>query len=358
MQGGLRLGRRTREGFEPTRLEAEGRHIAGGAYVVAAEALGETVVTAHSDGRLRIFAGDAPPREIDAHRGAVLAMAQDGESGVVTGGDDGRFLKISRDGTVREIGAFGSSWVDCVATHPRTGLRACSVRKTVYLWDPDSSKPQAFVHPSTVGGIAFDRSGRRFAVAHYGGVTIWEHGRRRWSSKKLVWAGSHIGVSWSPDGKYVVTAMQENALHGWRLRDKADMQMSGYPAKARSFIWVGETPHLATSGADQAICWPFDGRNGPMGRSPLCVAYGGRQISTSVCALPSQSAVLVGFQDGAVLVSKLEEDAESFVLRGSTSTEVTAMAVTPSCSHILIGDAGGDILWAALRGDSHGAGSV
>ena len=51
--------------------------------------------------------------------------------------------------------------------------------------------------------------------------------------------------------------------------------MSGYPAKVKSFDWVGNTPYLVTSGANQAICWPFDGKDGPKGRKPICVADGG-----------------------------------------------------------------------------------
>ena len=46
--------------------------------------------------------------------------------------------------------------------------------------------------------------------------------------------------------------MQENALHGWRIRDKADLAI-GYPAKVKSFSWVGNTPHLVTSGADENL---------------------------------------------------------------------------------------------------------
>ena len=48
--------------------------------------------------------------------------------------------------------------------------------------------------------------------------------------------------------------MQENSVHGWRLRDKGNLAMSGYPAKVKSLDWVGDTPFLATSGADEAIC--------------------------------------------------------------------------------------------------------
>ena len=75
MQSSLNTAMRFRAGFPPSPLENEGTRIETGAHVTAALALGETVVTAHGDGRLRIFAGDAPPKEIQAHRGAVLAMA-------------------------------------------------------------------------------------------------------------------------------------------------------------------------------------------------------------------------------------------------------------------------------------------
>ena len=86
-----------------------------------------------------------------------------------------------------------------------------------------------------------------------------------------------------------------------------------------------------------------------MGKAPLCVADGGRQLATMVRALPGQEAVMAGFQDGAVLLSEVKEDAEDFVLRGSTGVEVTGIAVTPSLSHVLIGDAEGSVLWAPLR---------
>ena len=114
-------------------------------------------------------------------------------------------------------------------------------------------------------------------------------------------------VTCSPDEKYLVTAMQENALHGWRLRDKGNLAMAGYPAKIKSFTWVGDTPHLATSGADEAICWPFDGKFGPMERSPVCVAKNKKQIATYVEALAGEQAVFVGFQDGAVLLAEADE---------------------------------------------------
>jgi WD40 repeat protein len=354
MQGGVSPAAPAREAFPPTWLETEGRHVDTGAHVTAAVALGDTGVSAHGDGVLRLLSGDAPPREVTAHRGVVLAMAAAGRAGVVTGGDDGRLLRITTDGEVEELADFGRGWVDCVATHGEAGLVACSIGRAVHVWRPGAARPATFEHPSTVGGLAFDPKGKRLAVAHYGGATVWERGERRWTSTKLKWAGSHIGVTWSPNGKYVITVMQENALHGWRLRDKLDMRMSGYPAKPRALDWVGDGPHLATSGAGSAVCWPFHLKDGPMGQAPLCVAHGGQQLATMVRGLPGQAAVLAGYQDGAVLLSELDDDAEAFVLRGTTGIEVTALTVTESLSHILIGDAAGGILWAPLRiGDGH-----
>lgn len=81
-----------------------------------------------------------------------------------------------------------------------------------------TAKVHALDHPSTVGGLAFDAKGQRLAVAHYGGVTVWAKEKRGWKSAALKWAGSHTGVTFSPDGRFLLSSMQENALHGWRLR--------------------------------------------------------------------------------------------------------------------------------------------
>ncbi len=355
MSGGVtpgmprRAGRR--EGFPGSGLERRGLTIETGAPVTGAVTAGEAVAVASGDGAVRFFRHEGAPSVTQAHDGAVLCLAADADH-VLTGGDDGRFLRISPDGQVEEIADFGSRWVDCVAA--RHGQRACSSGKTVHVWRKGEASPASLDHVSTVGGLAFDAKGRRLAAAHYGGATVWARGERRWKPSKLVWKGSHCAVSFSPDSKYLVTAMQENALHGWRLRDKGHMTMQGYPAKVKSLAWAGDAPHLVTSGADEAICWPFDGKDGPMGRAPLCVAHGGKRLATCVQPLGKENAVLAGFQDGAVLLAELDEAREPTVVRGSTGSEVTAIATAGSLSHVLIGDAKGSVLWAALpTGDVH-----
>lgn len=331
-------------GFAKTWLERQGQELDIGAPVTGAAAVGNGVAASFGDGTVRFFQPDDAPVVAHAHRGAVLCLEAN-EDHVVTGGDDGRFLSVSTDGVVEEIATFGTRWVDCVTA--ARGQRACSSGRVAHVWRTGQSTAMQFEHPSTVGGLAFDAKGNRLAVAHYGGATVWERGERRWKRSKLAWKGSHGAVTFSPDGKFLVTTMQENALHGWRLRDKSHMEMAGYPTKIKSFAWVGDTPYLATSGADEAVCWPFDQKHGPLGRDPLCIGAGSNQLVTAVQGLVGQPWLLLGFQDGIVLLAGLD-GAKAFVLRKSTGVEVTTLAVTKTLSHILIGDANGCVLWAPL----------
>ncbi len=340
-----------RKGFAETQLERKGLTLETGAPVTAALSIGRSVAAGFGDGLVRFFHPYEPPMIVEAHSGPVLGLAADGTSGAVfTGGDDGRFLRILPDGTIEELASFGTRWVDCVAAGP--GHYACSSGRTAHVWRAGDTTAKVFDLPSTVGGLAFDAKARRLAVAHYGGATVWERGERRWKASKLVWKGSHGAAAFSPDGKYLVTTMQENALHGWRLRDKADMRMSGYPAKVKSFTWVGSAPYLATSGADEAVCWPFDGKDGPMGRPPATCAYGGKQLCTAVTGLVGHNGVFAGFADGSVLVGRLSTDdaLEDLLVKGSNGTPIAALALT-SEGWLFVGEEAGRILWVGLGGD-------
>ena len=337
----LRPGKR----FEETELERRGTKLEFGAPITGAVTLDQAVAVSFGDGTIRFFRPGLSHTTTKAHAGVILCIAADGQN-VLTGGDDGRFLRSTSRGEITELANFGTKWVDCVAATKKH--YACSSGRTTYVWSAGQQKSSNLEHTSTIGGLAFDPKGKRLAVAHYGGTTIWEHSSRRWKSSKLVWKGFHGSVTFSPDGKYVVTAMQENALHGWRVRDKSNLAMTGYPTKVKSFTWVGDKPYLVTSGADEAICWPFDGKDGPMGRAPLCVGQAGKQIISYVKSLPREKAVFAGFRDGTVLLAELEENKETIVVKSPSNVEITALAVSASRSHLFVGDTKGHVLWTPL----------
>ena len=154
--------------------------------------------------------------------------------------------------------------------------------------------------PSTPGGLAFLPKGLRLAIAHYNGVTLWFPNAQT-EPERLAWKGSHLGVTVSPDGRFVVTTMQEPMLHGWRLADAKDMRMSGYSARVRSLAWTPGGKWLATSGSNQLVLWPFQAKDGPMGKQPRIVAPTEVQIEAVACH-PKQDVVAVGCMDGLVLI--------------------------------------------------------
>ena len=123
--------------------------------------------------------------------------------------------------------------------------------------------------------------------------------------RKLEWKGSHTGIVIHPEGEAVITAMQENALHGWKLPDGAHMRMSGYPAKTTSLSFTRTGKWLASSGADTVVLWPFFG-GGPMGKAPLELAGGDDTLCTQVACSPSNPVVAAGFSDGLVVVADIE----------------------------------------------------
>ena len=336
--------------LDKTKFEQRGTEFKLGIPVTNAVSVSNSIAVGFGDGTVRIFTSGQSSKAIKAHKGIVLCMAKDGDY-ILTGGDDGRFLKISLDGEVNEIGNFGTRWVDNVTAN--NGSLVCSSGKIVYLWSPNTKEPKLFEHNSTIGGMAFDNKGRRLAVSRYDGVTLWKKNySNKWESSNLIWKGSHNKVSFSPDGKYLVTSMQENAIRCWRLKDKIDFAMSGYNAKVKSFAFVGETSYLATSGAlgmgiAATICWPFDG-DGPMGRQPVCLSYTGNNQVTFVEPFPSEKAVFAGLSDGSVYLSQIENTNNTIIIRSFTGSEVSAIATTEDRSHVLIGDMGGNILWTSI----------
>jgi WD40 repeat protein len=145
-------------------------------------------------------------------------------------------------------------------------------------------------------------------------VTLWFPNAGQATPERLEWKGSHLDVTFSPDGRFVVTAMQEPTLHGWRLADGNNMRMSGYPAKVRSMSWSADGHALATSGANHLVVWPFQGKDGPMGKGLRTFAFAARRVAIVACH-PKKEVTAVGYEDGLALVVRMADGAEILARR-------------------------------------------
>jgi WD40 repeat protein len=234
-------------------------------------------------------------------------------------------------------------WIDNVALHP-DGAVAWSAGKTAFVRG-SKGEEKSFDAPSTVGGLAFAPKGLRVAVAHYNGVTLWFPNMAA-KPEFLEWAGSHLAVTFSPDNKFLVTAMHEPALHGWRLADNRHMRMSGYPGRVRSISWSAGGRGLATSGADSVIIWPFTSKDGPMGKEPAMLAPLQARVSAVACH-PKQDIMAVGYGDGTVLMVRFEDGAEILVRRRGAAA-VSALAWSAKGVLLAFGTEDGDAGMVAL----------
>jgi len=180
--------------------------------------------------------------------------------------------------------------------------------------------------PSTVGALAFLPKGFRLAIAHYGGATLWFPSAQA-EPERLEWKGSHLAATVSPDGRFLVTGMQEPALHGWRLVDHKDMRMQGYTARVRSLDWSADGKWLATSGSTQVILWPFQSKDGPMGKTPQLLAPTEHHVEMVACH-PKQAVVAAGYADGLILLVRIDDGAE-VLARKPADAPVTALAWSP-----------------------------
>ena len=310
--------------------------VAAGGPVVAVHFLRDRAVFVLGEEALLFVAPDGAAQRVAVHAGGILAVASDGTR-IVTGGDDGKIVAINAKGETETLATDAKHrWVDRVALGPdaiawSAGKQAC-VRTA-------RGETKSLDLPSSAGGLAFSPKGLRVAVAHYGGVTLWFPNAVA-TPETFAWKGSHLDVMFSADGRFLVTSMQEATLHGWRLADAKDMRMSGYSAKVRSMAWTAGGKWLATSGSEQLILWPFAGKDGPMGKQPRMLApYDKRAVA--VACHPAQEIVAVGFEDGLIMLCRIEDGAEILAKKPS-GAPVSAMAWSADGSKLAFGTEDGE----------------
>ena len=298
-------------------------------------------------GRAAFVLGDGTVRYADgavvqAHDGAVLsACLPPAGDGILTGGDDGRVMLSTPEGAA-ELARVPGRWIDAVAASPGSGLIAFAAGRELQVRDPaDPAFARVFVHEKSVADLAFDPKGRRLAAATYGGVWFWYARIADQKPSIYKWAGSHVGVCWSPDGKFLMSAMQENQLHGWRVADEKNLRMGGYPAKVKSMAFLSKGALMATSGANGAVCWPFAGAIGPMGKQAVEVGYDEASLSTRIATAPDKTWLAAGLDDGRVWAADVTGE-RIVTLKAEKGPAISALAMSLDAKRVAWGDEDGN----------------
>jgi WD40 repeat protein len=283
--------------------------------------------------------GDGESRQ-HAHEDGCILVARADDRRLVSGGDDGRVMEMCADGSMHLIADQKGQWIDALALRD-DGAMAWSCGRQVFARD-SKGEVKEISAPSSVRGLTFMPKGYRLAMSHYNGVSLW-FPNVKGEPDALVWRGSHLDLTVSPDGKFIISAMQEHALHGWRVADKKDMRMTGYPTKTRSFSWSSDGQWLATSGAEACIVWPFQSKDGPMGKGPRECGVRPAHV-TRVAFHPHAAIIALGYSDGWVMLCRLGDGAEILVrapAHDSKAGAITDLAWDGQGQKLVFGDDAG-----------------
>ena len=316
---------------------------------VASSRDGKTLAAATADGEIILIPRDKMNTlgawtVLSVHEGA-LCLSQDSlPDAFLTGGEDGKLVRTYADGRTQVL-SEGRRWVDCIASST-THFAFSAGRELEVRAAEGTTTLKKLDHPSSVTGIVFDAKGKRVAASHYNGASVWFVQAKVDTVRPFEWKGSHIGIAIHPGGEALVTSMQENDLHGWRLADGHNMRMSGYPKQVRSMAFTRNGRWLATAGADAIVLWPFFG-GGPMGKAPSELARLPGLFVSAVCPNPKEDIIAAGYEDGTVLLAEIGGGDQRVLPlcsgQKAARGKVTSVSFTPQGGAIIFGTEDGTV---------------
>jgi WD40 repeat protein len=291
--------------------------------------------------------GGEPVLTRHPRHGVAAVAVRPFRAGFVSAGQDGTvyLTEAAAPHEATKLWASAGDWIEALAVHEREGRIAAASARTVIVLNAAGDVIFERAFDETIADVTFDADGRRLAIAHYGGVSLIELAGGT-IEHRFDWKGAHIGVTWSPDHRYVVSATQEKELHIWDLVTMRDFRMGGYPRKTHQMDWTADGQMLACSGADVVTAWPFKG-SGPEGRPPVEIGFVFGATVTAVAAHPTRNLIAAGFSSGSVLVGATAKG-EALIARSRTGHPVISVAFAPDGRRLIAVDRSGGIALIAM----------
>jgi len=303
---------------------------------LAAASIGGSVLVAPRDG--------AAPKHCSGHAGGTLSLVwcRDGHA-VVTGGQDGAVRWWTPAGEVLAAAEGGSTWVEHLAAGT-DGMVASAAGRRVRWWDGTGTLQREWSERrSTVAGLHWCAKRGRFAASHYQGVSLVDP--QGDDDDELAAGGSFLTVIGNPTDTWLATSTQDKAVHLWRLADRHDCEMSGFPNKIAALAWHARGLLLATAGGATVELWDCSDP-GPMGRKPAQLRNPEQAAMVQVLAFrpPRTTDLVIGDRDGQVQCWTLSGHATRHDTWWSAPAPITAVAWNVSGDHLAIGDRHGHVV--------------
>lgn len=308
---------------------------------VAVDRSSKLAAFAGGDGVLRLVALTPDRAELASHdltNGAVLSLVADSQCGAfLAGTDDGDLYGVSAEGHERLLN-LKPAWPDQLAAHT-SGIRAVADGQDVRLLSAEAKQLANLKgHPSTVAGLHFDASGARLAVSHYDGASIWDIATVT-RTHMLYFRGSHLNLSWQPEGRYLVTTTQEKMLHAWDLETGEDASLGPCFKKVSALGWSADGNWLLASGNDTISAWRFD--RGLPRPAPKLLGRFSELLIGQVCPHPTLGLTAVAYNDGGTEIAAITSRNKRHELIVPPAARTVALRWSPDGNHLVGGDLDG-----------------
>lgn len=262
-----------------------------GSLLAAASAAGPVLLFAAADGAKR--------HALPGHEHGTNCLAWSPVTSpslqLATGGQDGAVkLWDAAAGQHTATAALGPAWVEHLqwakpspganATSGATATLFAAAGRALAALRPDGTVAHTFKPAAkTITALAAHPAGGCVAAAFYGGVQLWDTDDFL-LQKEFPYANGIQALTWSPDGKWLVSGNQDPSVHLWIPEQDIELHMSGYEGKVKHLSYDQGSRWLATSGGRDCCVWDCTGA-GPEGREPAMLPH-----EAPVCAVKFQNA--------------------------------------------------------------------
>lgn len=321
-----------------------------GTQLAAASAAGPLTLHQAADGTRR--------HTLPGHEEGTNALGWSPDGSILASGGQDSAVKFwdPQVGQHTATAKFERDWVDRLAWRPMPAaaattsspssaaspfrpLLAAAAGRVLRFLNPDGTLAHSCEPaPKTLSALVWEPRGGAVATAFFGGVRLWDADDFI-PQKTFAYANGIQALTWSPDGKWLVSGNQDPSVHLWIPENDFEFHMSGYESKVKDLAFDHTARWLATGGGREACLWDCRG-DGPEGREPTMLPH-----DAKICALAfqNQHGLLASASEDGVLMLWSPERSQPMRATVRMPSAATRILWSPDDRFIAVGTAQGTV---------------
>ena len=266
-------------------------------------------------------------RYADHVDGRSSAVARHGADNFLFGKATGRMNTVTPGGISVYLPPKADASITATDAVEGAGVAyACGA--DVHLWSPDRGD-MALTAPAPVTALRFSPDGRRLAVAHAGGMLIWDATDWTASPGMVVLPATPQKIGWSADGRWIVACLGADGVGVINAATLDCTHRDRFPGPVHSAGFGVKGDSMVASGAYRVAAWMLTG-------APVTTGKAGLVLIDAVATCPTRNLVAVGYANGLLSLAEIGQSAE-ILLRQDTGSGIAALCWSDNGRYLGLG---------------------